>query len=309
MADSLAINIFKSLRPTQWLKNLVVFAAIVFSRQFFILDKFLPVFYTFLIFCAASSSMYLINDIADQDMDKLHFSKKSRPIAAGKLTTKIAILVAIILAVISLLSSILLSKYLAILLVIYLIIQLLYTFVFKEIIILDVIAISFAFMLRIFAGSIVVLTPLSSWLILTTMMLALFLSVGKRRSEFTLLTGQQGGQHRKTLLFYPQQLLDGLVFMMATAILITYSLFTFNSPGLGEKIFFSGLLPQTLTSSKFLMATIPIVAYGVFRYLYLIFEKSEGESPEKVLVTDGPLLSAVVLWSISVMFLLYFSVT
>jgi len=307
MFKDLIVNIFISMRPRQWLKNLVVFAAIIFAREFFVLGKFLPVFYTFLLFCAASSAMYLINDVVDRDRDKLHFSKKTRPVAAGKLPINAAILVSVVLAIISIAASALLSKYLLFLVIIYLIIELFYTFVLKEIILLDVIAISFAFMLRIFAGSIVVLTPLSSWLILTTMMLALFLSVGKRRSEFTLLTSQQGRQHRKTLLFYPQQLLDGLVFMMATAILITYSLFTFNSPELQQKSFLASFLPQTLATSKLLMATIPIVAYGVFRYLYLIFEKSEGESPERILVSDKPLFLTVVLWILAVMFFLYFS--
>src|SRR4030042_2566174 len=307
MFKDLTLEVFVSVRPRQWIKNLVVFAAILFSKELFILSKFTPVFYTFLIFCAASSSMYLINDIADRNRDKLHFSKKDRPIAAGNLSVRTAAIVALFLASVALISSTFISPYLVPLIAIYLVIQLFYTFILKEIIILDVIAISFTFMLRIFAGSIVVLTPLSSWLIITTMMFALFLSVGKRRSEFTLLTKQQGGQHRKTLLFYPQQLLDGLVFMMATAILITYSLFTFNSPEIGGNVFYASVLPQTLATSKLLMATIPIVAYRAFRYLYLIFEESAGASPATILISDKPLFFTVFLWFFSVIFFLYAS--
>ncbi len=299
------VNIFISFRPTQWLKNLVVFAAIIFSRELFVASEFYLVFYTFLIFSAASSSMYLINDVVDKDKDKLHFSKKHRPIASGKISDRLALITAVALSSISLAISYILSSYLFFIVLVYLIIQILYTFWLKNIIILDVLVIALAFMLRIFAGSVVILASLSAWLILTTMMLALFLGIGKRRSEITLLSGI-AASHRRTLLSYPVQLLDGLVFMMATATLITYSLFTFNAPENIQKEFFSAFLPRTLDSPKMLMLTIPIVVYGVFRYLYLIFEKSEGESPEKVLITDRPLFFAVLSWIILVIFILYF---
>lgn len=138
------------------------------------------------------------------------------------------------------------------------------------------------------------------------MMLALFLAIGKRRSELTLMEVKQAAAHRHTLLSYPTQLLDGLAFMMGTATLITYSLFTFNSPDILQTGVFATILPQTLSSAKFLMATIPIVVYGIFRYLYLIFEKKEGESPERVLLTDKPLFIAVVTWFVLIIFFLYF---
>jgi len=299
------VNIFISLRPTQWLKNLVVFAAIIFSKELFIASEFYLVFYTFLIFSAASSAMYLLNDVVDKDKDKLHFSKKNRPIASGKISPNLAFITAVVLSSTSLAASYFLSSYLFFIVLVYLIIQLLYTFWLKNVIILDVLVIALAFMLRIFAGSVVILASLSAWLILTTMMLALFLGIGKRKSELTLLSGI-AASHRKTLLSYPVQLLDGLVFMMATATLITYSLFTFNAPENIQKEFFSAFLPRTLDSPKMLMLTIPIVVYGVFRYLYLIFEKSEGESPEKVLITDRPLFFSVLSWIILVIFILYF---
>jgi 4-hydroxybenzoate polyprenyltransferase len=299
-------NVFISLRPIQWLKNLVVFAAILFSQEFFIVDKFVPVFHTFLIFSAGSSATYLVNDLVDRPKDRLHFSKKLRPIAAGKLSTKLVLFLVTILILLSLVGAYYVSAFLFWIILIYLVIQLIYSLLLKNFIILDVLAIAVAFMLRIFAGSVVVVTPLSAWLILTTMMLALFLGVGKRRSELTLLGGVQASAHRKALLSYPITLLDGLVFMMATATLITYSLFTFNTPELAQREFFAHLLPSTLSSPKLLMATIPIVVYGVFRYLYLIFEKSEGVSPERVFITDRPLLTSVLIWASSVFFLLYF---
>lgn len=249
--------------------------------------------------------MYLINDIVDQDRDKLHFSKKNRPIASGKISTRLAIFIALVLGLTSLTASYYISSYLFFVVLIYLILQLLYTFWLKNIIILDVLIIALAFMLRIFAGSVVILASLSAWLILTTMMLALFLGIGKRKSELTLLSGI-AASHRKTLLYYPIQYLDGLVFMMATATLITYSLFTFNAPENIQKEFFTAFLPRTLDSPKMLMITIPIVVYGVFRYLYLIFEKSEGESPEKVFITDRPLFISVITWMALVIFILYY---
>lgn len=296
-----------SLRPIQWLKNLVVFGPIAFSQEFFIQSKLIPVFYTFLVFCAASSSMYLVNDLVDKDVDKSHREKRNRPIASDKVCFEAALFIAFVLAVTALVSSFYLSNYLFLVLIIYLVIHLAYSFWFKNVIILDIIIIAFSFMLRLFAGSFVVSTPLSSWLILTTMMLALLLAIGKRKSELTVLEGSGTAARiiRKTLLFYPKPFLDGLVFMMATATLITYSLFTFNSPEFIQKEFFANLLPRTLASPKLLMITIPIVAYGIFRYLYLIFEKSEGEYPEKVLLSDPPLFTSVAVWVFSIFTLLY----
>lgn len=306
VAKNLAADVFISLRPFQWLKNLVVFAAIVFSQELFIASKFTPVLYTFIIFSATSSAMYLINDWVDRPRDRIHFLKRLRPISAGKISPQLVLLLAAALIALSLVASYFLSSYLFFIIVTYLLVQLLYNFWLKNIIILDVLVIATAFMLRIFAGSVVVVTPLSAWLILTTMMLALFLGIGKRRSELTIMGGEKAIQHRTTLLAYPPQLLDGLVFMMATATLITYSLFTFNSPEFIHKELFTAYLPRTLSSPKFLMITIPIVAYGIFRYLYLIFEKSEGGTPERVLVNDKPLLISVTLWISVVVFLLYF---
>jgi len=300
-------SIISSLRPRQWLKNLVIFAAIFFSKELFYPEKFWPVFHTLLVFCIASSSMYLLNDIIDREHDKQHFSKKGRPIASGKISVSLATTISFILSALALTVSYQIQTYLFFIVLTYIVVQLLYSFLLKGVIILDVLAIAFSFMLRIFAGSIVVLTPLSSWLILTTMMLALLLAIGKRRSEFTLLNAQERGGFRKTLISYPPQLLDGLVLVMSAASLITYSLFTFNSPEAQVKEFFTQFLPSTLATPKLLMVTIPIVVYGIFRYLYLVFERGEGESPEKILVSDRPLLFSVVMWFLVAVFLLYFS--
>lgn len=285
-----------SARPRQWLKNLAVFAAIFFSGRLLNSFDFVEVTSTFVIFCGLSSSMYLLNDVIDIAADQVHFSKQNRPIAKGLLSKRLALICSFLLILIGLLAALSLSKILFFTALAFILIQVSYSLWLKEAILIDVIAIAFSFMLRIFAGSFVITEPLSSWLVLTVMMLSLFLAIGKRRSEVTLLTHQQAAAHRHTLTNYPIVLLDGLVFMMATATLITYSLFTFNYSSLGSKSLITNFVPTTLANSKWLMLTIPIVVYGIFRYLYLIFEKKEGESPEKVLLNDQPLFWTVALW-------------
>jgi 4-hydroxybenzoate polyprenyltransferase len=303
LSKNFFFNLFVSLRPRQWIKNLIVFSALVFSRQLFIEEKFLLVLYTFFVFCAASSAMYLVNDVVDRASDKQHFKKKFRPIAKGRIDSQTALTVAFILIATSFLASYRLSHYLVVVVAIYFVIQLSYTLLLKKILIVDVLTIAFAFMLRIFAGSVVILAPLSSWLIMTTIMLATFLSIGKRRSELTLLSAQPAS--KMSFIPYRSVFLDGLVFMMGTATIITYSLFTFNSPEVAEKNLFSSLLPSTLVSPKFLMATIPVVLFGIFRYIYLIFEKTQGDSPEKVLLSDLPLFVSVLIWFSLILFFLY----
>ena len=298
-------KIITSLRPLQWMKNLSVFAGILFSGDLLSKSLFWPVFASFLIFIILSSGMYLVNDSVDIENDKLHPYKKYRPVARGFLSRKIALTVAAGLTLLGLYLSYSLSFSFFVIALAFVILQVTYNLFLKYIILLDIIAIAVGFMIRIFAGSLVVLVPLSSWLILTTMMLSLLLAVGKRRSELTLLTKKLAGKHRKTLYYYPTKLLDGITFMMGSATLITYSLFTFNELELQSKEFIVSYLPQTLASPKWLMATIPLVVYGIFRYLLLIFEGKGEDSPEKILVKDTPLAITVVLWLASVLVIIY----
>lgn len=294
-----------SFRPRQWLKNLSVFAAIFFGGRLLIADDFLLVTSLFLIFCLLSSSMYLINDIVDREADKVHFSKKNRPIASGLISINLAAGAALILLAAGLISAFFVSELIFATAITFILIQIIYSFFLKRTIILDIMAISFSFMLRVFAGSFVISEPLSSWLILTVMMLSLFLAIGKRRSELTLLTHQQALKHREILSHYPISFLDGLSFMMAGASLLTYSLFSFNTGRAETTNPISTYLPITLNNPRWLMVTVPIVAYGIFRYLYLIFEKKEGESPEKILLKDLPLFSAVLIWLLLSFVLIY----
>ena len=299
------LQIIISLRPLQWMKNLSVFAAILFSGDLLNQGLFWPVFASFWIFVILSSGMYLINDVIDIENDKLHPYKKYRPLARGLLSRKTALIIAAGLTLLGLYLSYTLSFNFFIIALAFVLLQVTYNLILKYIILLDIITIAIGFMLRIFAGSIVVLVPLSSWLILTTMMLSLLLAVGKRRSELTLLTIKLAGKHRKTLYYYPTKLLDGITFMMGSATLITYSLFTFNELEIQSKEFIVSYLPQTLASPKWLMATIPLVVYGIFRYLLLIFEGKGEDSPEKILVKDLPLAITVVLWLASVLVIIY----
>lgn len=294
-----------SARPLQWLKNLAVFSAILFSGDFFSPSFLWPTFAAFWVFNILSSAMYLVNDVVDIEHDKVHIYKRLRPIAKGLLKKNAALFAAVILTFAGIFFSYLLSFHFFITALVFVILQLAYNLVLKHIILLDIVAIALGFMIRIFAGSFVVLAPLSSWLILTTMMLSLLLAAGKRRSELTLLTEKLAGKYRETLYYYPTKLLDGITFMMGAATLITYSLFTFNALELQSKEFIVAFLPQTLASPKWLMATIPLVVYGILRYLYLIFEGKGEDSPEKILVKDLPLSATMLAWAFSVFIIIY----
>ncbi|MDP2670898.1 MAG: decaprenyl-phosphate phosphoribosyltransferase [bacterium] len=284
-----------SLRPAQWVKNLAVFVAIFFGGNLFNESKLIAALFSFVAFCLIASSTYLINDLVDAKVDKIHYAKKNRPIAAGKLSIQTAFTAAATLALLALFLGSFVSKGVLVAIGLYLLTQIAYNFYLKRVLLLELLVIAFGFMLRVFAGSFATQTSLSSWLILTVMMISLFLAIGKRRSEVTLL-GETAAQHRPTLSGYPLTLLDGLVFLSATASLLTYSLFTFNTSRPTVTNFLAQYLPQTLVNAKWLMVTIPIVVYGIFRYLYLIFEKKEGDSPEKILLNDKAILFTLLLW-------------
>lgn len=297
--------LFISLRPRQWLKNLSVFAAIFFGGELLNLNSLTVVSFVFIVFCLQSSAVYLLNDTIDIKADQSHFSKKERPIAKGLISKNLALITACILSLISLVFSYQISELIFFANIIFVAVQIIYSLYLKQVILFDVLAIAFNFMIRVFAGSFAISVSLSSWLILTVMMLSLFLAIGKRRSEVTLLSFREAVEHRKILSHYPLPLLDGLVFMMATSSLLTYSLFTFNTVKGETVVFLTNYLPTTLANPRWLMATIPLVVYGIFRYLYLIFEKKEGESPEKVLLTDTPLFTTVLLWILLTFVIIY----
>lgn len=302
--------LLKTLRPRQWIKNFALFAGLIFTG---ILDNqvaFLIILKGFFIFCALSSSVYLLNDIFDIERDRLHPFKKFRPIASGIIPIPLAIFLSLILSLTSLpfAYSINLSFFLACLA--YLGLQVLYSSYLKSTILLDVMAIAAGFVLRIYAGVWAIGAHLNVWFLLTVISFALFLAIGKRRSELTLMQSHAlAGKHRETLLHYPENLLDILTSMFANSTWLSYALFTFFQPSIHARprvLYILSNLQLPFFQARYLMATIPVVIYGVMRYLYIIYEKKEGESPERVLLTDRPLLTAVVLWLLMTIGIIYY---
>ena len=306
---ALGWGLLKSARPRQWLKNLAIFAPLIFSASLFVPEKFIIVVLTFIVFSALASSMYLINDVIDAPRDRIHPFKRKRPIAAGIVPARLAVLIALIITTITLYSSFLLSPFLATIALIFVIFQLSYTLWLKNIIIIDVMMIAATFILRVLAGAIVIDAHVTVWFILAVSCLALFLAVGKRRSEKTLLLGEVAAEHRKTLLHYPDIFLDSLTIMFATTSWLSYAMFAFLEPiptfSPTVMIFMGEFLPRTFFASKLLMASVPFVIYAVMRYLYIIYERKEGESPEVVLLSDKPLLISVISWGLIVVGVIY----
>ncbi len=318
LTDNTLFLILKSARPQQWIKNIALFAALVFSGFFFYnpSDGFpylITVILAAIIFSFLASSIYIINDIIDYDADRKHPFKKKRPIASDKLPKPIAWFVAICGLTVVFLSSFWFAPFFRIMIVAYFLLQIAYATKLKHIPILDVASIATGFLIRIYAGAVVVNLHMSVWFLLTVISASLFLAVGKRQSERTLLVGSDVdnkdlGETRPTLKRYSQRLLDQYTGMFANATWLSYALFAFQDETIrpDEKFAtFYGILPRTLQSQKLLMLTVPFVIYGIMRYLQLVYEDNQGESPEKVLLRDRPLLTTVFLFGISVMIIIY----
>lgn len=306
-----AYLIAKEVRPRQWIKNFALFAALVFSGFFFQPGYFSAVFIAFLIFCGLSSAVYILNDIVDAPVDRMHPYKRKRPIASGDLPVQTAVIIAAVLLGVSLAVSLALSSFFFFLSLSYVLIHILYTYWLKHEPILDVLTIAAGFIIRIYAGAVIVNLHMSVWFLLTVISASLFLAVGKRQSERTLLKGRGEDltKHRETLSHYTQRLLDIYTAIFATATWLTYSLYTFQRdefvPEQVAVVSFLARLPKTFTTQKWLMITVPIVIYGIMRYLQLVYEQNKGESPERVLLQDKPLLTTVIIWGTLVMFLIY----
>lgn len=302
--------LFVSARPRQWLKNLALFAPLVFEGEFFNPDKLLLTLFAFIIFCMVTSGIYIINDIVDFEKDREHPFKSRRPIAAGVLNRPFALFVALGVLLVAFVLANHVSTFFTFATIAYAILQIVYSLFLRSLILFDVMAIASGFLLRVYAGAVIIDAHVTVWFILTVASLALFLAVGKRRSERTLLlaSGRDLGP-RSTLFHYPETLLDSLTVMFATACWLSYTMFTFLQPppsaGPQVLVLFGDFLPRTFLASKWLMATVPFVIYGVMRYLYVIYEKKEGESPERVLLSDIPLLTSVLLWIVMVFVVIY----
>jgi len=306
------INLIKLVRPRQWIKNLAVFAAITFAGELFDPVSFQKVFLAFIAFCALSSATYIINDAFDIKKDRLHPFKRFRPLANGDIPISFALVIAALLIISSMIIGSSVNLGFLILAIIYMIIQLLYSLFLKSIAIVDILAIASGYILRVYAGEFAGESHISVWLLLTVISVSLFLAIGKRRSELTLLSSNKDvniAAVRKTLSHYSERLLDVYASIFATSTFISYSLFTFLENPKGFKLGISLLLPEYLPEfleRKWLMITIAPVVYGLMRYLQDIYEKKEGESPDRVLLSDKPLLITVITWVLLVIGIIYF---
>ncbi len=305
------LNLLKSARVSQWIKNLAVFAPIVFSGFLFVEGAFWEVAKAFGVFCLLSSAVYIFNDLVDRERDKNHPFKKKRPIASGQWPLHLAVFWLVALGLMGVFLASQLSVFFLMSALAYLALNLGYTLVWKQVPILDVMSIAAGFVLRVYAGAFVINVHMDVWFLLTVISASLFLAVGKRRSEMTLLSGlgKDFEKHRQALIHYTPDLLDAYTSMFANTTWLTYTLFTFLHPPLqpeGRVLSLMARLPRTLRTEKWLMVTVPVVIYGVMRYMQLIYEENKGESPHRVLLTDGPLLMSVVIWGVMVVVILYF---
>ena len=308
----LIYNIIRLLRPRQWVKNFAVFAAITFAGELFSPLIFEKVLLSFFVFCGLASSTYIINDIFDVKKDRLHPFKRFRPIAHGDVPVAVAVGLAAFLMITSLMVASVVTPGFFVLTIVYLLMQFFYSSFFKAVAVVDILVIAAGYILRVYAGEFASGFHISVWLLLTTISISLFLAIGKRRSELTLLSRSKDtniADTRKSLSHYSERLLDVYATIFATSTFIAYSLFTFlENPG-GFKLSIGVLMPDffpTFFQRKWLMITIIPVVYGLMRYLQDIYEKDEGESPEKVLFSDKPLLITVTIWVALVVFLIYF---
>ena len=287
------LDLIRSLRPKQWIKNLFILAALIFDRQLTNSSAASRTVSGVVIFCMLSSAVYLFNDIFDKDADAVHPIKKDRPIASGRISIPIAAGVGVLLAVIAILWASQLSTSFMLICAAYLVTNLLYSKWLKHIPIIDVMIIASGFVLRVAAGvTLIEVERFSPWLYVVTTLLALFIGFGKRRAELTLLS-TNANNHRAVFEGYSLEYLDQLITIVSGTTIVAYSLYTFSAPN--------------LPSNYAMMLTIPFVLYGIFRYLYLVKVRESGGEPEELVMKDRPLQLTVILWGLSILVIFYFS--
>jgi len=284
-------GLLRTLRPRQWIKNGFVFMALLFDEKLFVWPLLLKTTFAFILFCMISSTVYIINDLADLEKDRQHPKKRRRALPSGQLKPWFAILSALGILGVCLPLSFWLDLYFGIVILAYFLLNLAYSFSLKHLVIVDVMVVAAGFVLRVAAGVIVAQAErFSPWLYLCTIFLALFLSIGKRRNELILLA-EGAESHRKILDEYTVDFLDEMSHLVTTGAVISYSLYTFSA--------------VNLPPNNAMMLTIPFVIYGLFRYLYLIHVRGEGGAPEMLVYTDLPLLLDLVLWGGAVVLIMY----
>ncbi|MGH9140383.1 MAG: decaprenyl-phosphate phosphoribosyltransferase [Vicinamibacterales bacterium] len=289
---SLALHVFRSLRPAQWSKNLIVFAGLLFGRRLFDPAAVLDAALAFAVFCDLSGVVYLVNDIADREADRRHPLKAQRSIASGALPLPIAASVAIGLGAGGLTLAYVVGPAFAGVAAVYLTLQILYSYPLKHIVIIDVLTIAIGFVLRAVGGAVAVHVEISHWLLVCTILLALFIALAKRRHEIVLLSAG-AASHRPILGEYSPYLLDQMIGVVTASTLISYIFYTISPE------------TQAKFGTTWLGLTIPFPLYGIFRYLYLVHQREGGGSPADLLLADRPLLACVALWALTVALIIY----
>jgi 4-hydroxybenzoate polyprenyltransferase len=286
----------KLIRVPQWIKNLFVFVPLIFSRHLFDVNYFVTVLGAFFLFCFISSIVYIMNDIIDIEADRAHPTKRDRPLASGKIEVKTAVIIAIILGVITMIMLSFFNMMFILSVIGYLILNIFYSTTFKHIVILDVFSIAAGFMLRIVAGAFVISVEISSWLILTTMFISLFLAVMKRRSELQHQINADNTTTRKVLMHYTPNFTDQMATIAAAGTIICYALYT-----VAERT-------VEVFGTDNLIFTTPFVVFGIFRYMYLVYLSRKGEIPSETMVTDRAMIVNIVLYTITAVVIIYFRI-
>lgn len=282
------------MRPQQWLKNLFIFAPLIFSENVFDREMLLRTLLAFGVFCLLSGALYILNDLKDLEEDRLHPLKSKRPLAAGRLKKRQAVGAFFILSFISLVLAEVVNQEFLLICVIYFVLQTAYSFALKHVVILDVFIVASGFFLRVIAGAVAIKVQISPWLLICTTLLALFLALSKRRHEILLLD-EKAVNHRPILKEYSPYLLDQMISVVTASTVIAYCLYTIS----GETI-------EKFGTNK-LILTVPFVLYGIFRYLFLIHQRAEGGTPETLILKDRPLLLDIFLWIVSAALIIYFA--
>jgi 4-hydroxybenzoate polyprenyltransferase len=280
-----------SVRPRQWVKNLFVFAGVIFSHKLFTPDV-TRAFAAFAVFCALSGVVYLLNDVADRERDRVHPTKRKRPVASGALSVRAALGAALVLAVIALAAAAALGRPFLLTAVAYVVLLVVYSAKLKHVVIVDVITVATGFVLRAVAGAVAIDVEISGALLICTVLIALFLALGKRRHEYLTLDAE-AARHRPILAEYSAALLDQMIAVVTASTVTAYALYT--------------MAPETVAKfdTRLLPATLPFVLYGIFRYLYLLYRKDMGGNPAELFVNDRALLINAALWVGAVVAIIY----
>jgi 4-hydroxybenzoate polyprenyltransferase len=281
------------MRPRQWTKNVVVFAALVLTLELGQPEKTLATALTFVLFCAVSSAVYLVNDLVDIESDRKHPVKRHRPLAAGELNPMVAIGAAIALSAIGIVGGFWIRPLLGWVVVAYLLLQLAYSYYLKHLVIIDALTIAGGFVLRVLAGGAAIDEPISPYLYLSLIFLALFQGFAKRRHELQMLAGEASG-HRQSLNEYTTSLLDHFIMIAASATIVTYALYAITTPQRPENV-----------TENLLLTTVPFVIYAIFRYLYLVYVHGIGGAPEEILLKDRMMQLSVLGWGGALLLMLY----